>query len=109
MLKRLGIILTIAVLVVLALQSQVAAQATVNLQADVNRLRQQVYQLQSQVSQLRRATGTSSTPPAPRRNQRSPELTDQEMIDRLATLAIEAKDRLNALEARVARLEGRTQ
>lgn len=108
MLKRIGMILTIAVLVVLALQSQVSAQATVNLQADVNRLRQQVYQLQSQVSQLRRATGTSSPTPTPRRSQRSPELTDQEMIDRLATLAIEAKDRLNALEARVARLEGRT-
>jgi hypothetical protein len=66
-------------------------------------------QLQAEVSQLRR--GNSSTPfnPAPSipRSTRTSTLSDRQIIDRLATLAIEAKDRLNALESKVSKLEDR--
>lgn len=107
--RRLGLILTIAVLVVLLLQNRSMAQGAANFQADINQLRLQVSQLQSQVAQL---AGRQSYPvpgtPSPNRAPRRPgDPTDAQIIDRLATLAIEAKDRLNALESRIARLEQR--
>jgi uncharacterized protein YceH (UPF0502 family) len=112
MLRRLGLLLvglvTIAALLV-GWQGRSQAQVTVNLQADINDLRSQVSQLRSEVTQLRQrgyfSTPASSLPSS--RRARSPELSDQQMLDRLATLAIEAKDRLNALEARVGRIESR--
>lgn len=109
MLKQLALGLIGALLAVLMLQSHTAAQSTVNLQADVNQLRAQVNQLQAQVSQLGRqnfpstTTGSSGT----RSRARSPELSDSQIVDRLATLAIEAKERISALEARVNKLEKR--
>ena len=109
MLKTLGIILTTALLMVLLLQGRSSAQSSLNVQADISALRSQVNQLRAEVSQLRSQRGLPpSTPtPAPSRRVRSPELTDGQIIDRLATLAIEAKDRLNALESRVSGLEKR--
>lgn len=112
MLSRLGLLLVGLVIVaalLLGWQGRTQAQVTVNLQADINDLRSQVTQLRSEVIQLRQR-GYASAPapslPSSRRT-RSPELSDQQMLDRLAILAIEAKDRLNALEARVGRLENR--
>ncbi len=109
MLKLLGIIFTTAMLTVLLLQGRSSAQSPINLQADIYSLRSEVSQLRAEVSQLRSQRGfTPSTPTsAPSRRVRSPELTDEQIIDRLATLAIEAKDRLNALESRVSGLEKR--
>lgn len=105
MLKTLGLILTTALLTVLLLQGRSLAQSPVNLQADLYNLRSQVTQLQAEVSQLRSQRGNLPTPTAPNsRRARSPE-TNGQIVDRLAILAIEAKDRLNALESRVARLE----
>ncbi len=111
--RRLGLLfaglITIAALV-FGWQGRTQAQVNVNLQADMNNLRSQVNLLRSQVVQLRQQRGYSSAPAPslpPSRRTRSPELTDQQMLDQLATLAIEAKDRLNALEARVTRLESR--
>jgi polyhydroxyalkanoate synthesis regulator phasin len=91
-------------------QAHTPAQITVNLQTDINNLRSQVSVLRSEVAQLRQQRGYASVPaPAPSssRRSRSPELSDQQMLDRLATLAIEAKERLNALESRVGRIENR--
>jgi hypothetical protein len=86
------------------------AQMTINLQADINDLRSQIGALRSEVALLRQQRGYSPAPapalPSTRRA-RSPELTDRQMLDRLAILAIEAKDRLNALEARVSKIESR--
>jgi uncharacterized protein YceH (UPF0502 family) len=114
MLKRLGtivalILVTVTLTIALGwgLQTRATAQATVNLQADVNQLRQQVAQLQAQVSQLNRRLGAGTAAPTTPRSQRSPELSDQQIVDRLAVLAIEAKDRLTALERRVSVLEKR--
>ena len=111
MLKTIGLVITTALLMVLLVQGRAPAQVSVNLQADVTDLRSQISQLRSEVAQLRsqRGIGTASTPAVPSSNAprrpRSPELSDQQIVDRLAILAIEAKDRLNALENRVARLE----
>lgn len=108
MLRTLGLILTTALLTVLLLQKHVSAQATFNLQADVNALRSQVSQLRAEVAQLRSQRTITPTPnPSSPRRARSPELTDDQIVDRLAILAIEAKDRLNALENRVTKLEKR--
>lgn len=109
MLRMFGLILTTTLLTVLLLQKHVSAQSTANLQADVNNLRLQVSQLQSEVAQIRSQRGIPSSVPAPSssRRARSPELNDTQIVDRLAILAIEAKDRLNALERRVTNLEAR--
>ena len=104
--RRVGLVLVGAILTFLLLQGRTSAQSTANLQADLSDLRSQVSQLRSQVAQLSRGGFTPSNPASPsRRSARSAELSDDQIVDRLAILAIEAKDRLNALEARVAKLE----
>lgn len=107
MLKKLGLILVTAVVLVLLWQARSPAQVSVNLQADVSNLRLQVSQLRAEVAQLRAQRGIPATPALPPAagRARSPDLTDNQIVERLAILAIEAKDRLNALESRVAKLE----
>lgn len=107
MLRKLGLILLGVVLTLLLLQSRTPAQSTANLQADIYQLKSQVSQLQAQINQLGRQGYTAPTNPASPRVSGSPQLSDRQMLDRLATLAIEAKERLNALEARVTKLEKR--
>ena len=100
--------LVTGLLVLLTLQTRTPAQSSYNLQADINQLRMEVSQLQAQVAQLASRQGAQpSTRTVPRPSQPSPYLSDRQMLDRLAVLAIEAKDRMNALEARIARLEKR--
>ena len=96
-------------MLLLMLQGRVTAQASYNLQADIYALRSEVSQLRAQVAQLsvRQGAGAATRQPAPTTRARSPELSDQQMLDRLAILAIEAKDRLNALESRMTALESR--
>ncbi len=106
---RIALLFTTAFAVLLLWQSRTSAQATFNLQNDINQLRSQMQQLQSEVNQLRRGDSfrfPNLTPPIPRPTSPSA-LSDRQMIDRLATLAIEAKDRFNALESRLSQLEAR--
>lgn len=113
MVRKFGWVLVtgvLTILTVLILQLYTAAQSPVNLQADIFRLRQQVNQLQAQMAQLSGRGGLrpSAALPAPQgSSRRSSELSDSQIVDRLATLAIEAKDRLSSLEERVTRLEQR--
>lgn len=109
MLRTLGLLFTTTIAILLIWQSDTQAQATFNLQSDISQLRSQVQQLRSEVSQLRQgniAIPSNSTPSIPRPTRPSA-LGDRQIIDRLATLAIEAKDRLNALESKVFKLEAR--
>ncbi|HEY9909812.1 MAG TPA: hypothetical protein V6D18_19650 [Thermosynechococcaceae cyanobacterium] len=107
MLKKFGAIAAIAVLVILLFQSRTPAQSASNLQADIFALRSEVSQLRAQVSQLG-GRGYSPRPvPSQSRTVAGERLTDSQVVDRLATLAIEAKDRLKSLEARVSKLEQR--
>lgn len=99
-----------AIVLILMLQGRVSAQPSYNLQSDIYALRTEVNQLRAQVAQLSARQGAGTAPPrqlAPTTRARSPELSDQQMLDRLAILAIEAKDRLSALESRMAALENR--
>jgi len=105
MVQKIGLVLLTLLLLVVWV-SHTPAQSISNLQTDIYDLRMQVSQLQTQVAQLSRQPSSSL--------RRSPPVTptrinpkDSQMIDRLAILAIEAKDRLTALEARVSRLEQR--
>jgi hypothetical protein len=104
--RKLGLILGLGLLMVLLLQSRVSAQAVFNLQSDIANLRAQVNQLQSQVALLSQSRGIQLSIPS-RTVRRPGDPTESQIVDRLATLAIEAKDRLNKLEARVSRLEQR--
>lgn len=106
--QRFGLVGAIAVLLLLLWQGPLHSQSVSNLQSEVWSLRREVSQLQAEVARLSRqplpntgAGPVTSTPP------RSPIIGDRQMFDRLAILAIEAKDRLNALEARVGQLEQR--
>jgi outer membrane murein-binding lipoprotein Lpp len=106
MLRRLGLILATAILTVLLLQGLTSAQSAANLQADIFQLRSQVNQLRAQVTQLSRQSPSTVRPGLSSKAPRSPtDPSDPQIIDRLAVLAIEAKDRLTALENRVSRLE----
>ncbi len=108
MLRWLGLILTVTFLIVLLLPTRTSAQSVYNLQSDINQLRAQVSLLQSQVAQISRQGGAPASQPAPRTSSGTPYISDRQMLDRLAVLAIEAKDRMNALEQRIARLEKRS-
>jgi len=104
--KRFAIALIAALFLVLATRGVVLAQSNANLQADIYQLRSEVSQLRAQVNSLSRQGGSrASTPPPTSRPRGAEMLTDRQLLDRLATLAIEAKDRLSALENRVAKLE----
>jgi BMFP domain-containing protein YqiC len=108
--RKIGAIVLATLLTVLLWQTRVSAQSNANLQADLYQLRAQVSQLQAQVAQLSGRAGVAPRANAgsvPSRATRGLGATDAQMFDRLAVLAIEAKERLNALEARVARLEKR--
>ncbi|MGI0488012.1 hypothetical protein ACN4EK_21445 [Pantanalinema rosaneae CENA516] len=111
MLKKFWVVGILITALLLMLQGRVTAQPSYNLQSDIYVLRAEVSQLRAQVAQLSARQGAGAAPsrsPAPTSRARSPELSDQQMLDRLAILAIEAKDRLNALEGRMAALEGRS-
>ncbi|HEY9809060.1 MAG TPA: hypothetical protein V6D13_06930 [Halomicronema sp.] len=80
------------------------------LEAEVTTLRGQISQLQSQVTRL--GNRSNSAVSAPRVEVSEPEYSapnsiPKSMFDRLATLVIELKERIDKLEARIAALEGR--
>lgn len=80
------------------------------LEAEVTTLRGQISQLQSQVNRL--GNRSNSGVAAPRVEVSEPEYSapnsiPKSMFDRLATLVIELKERMDKLEARIAALEGR--
>jgi hypothetical protein len=110
MLKKLGVVLATFFFVLWLFQGQTSAQSAANLQADIYQLRMQVNQLQLQVSQMnRQGNSPSSGNNSPSNVPRQSELSEHQMLERLAILAIEAKDRLSALEKRVSSLEKRKQ
>jgi polyhydroxyalkanoate synthesis regulator phasin len=88
--------------------TQSMAQSTANLQADIFDLRSQISQLRAEVLQLRQQNYQTKPSRVPTSNRNHvPTGRDEQILDRLATLAIEAKDRLNRLESRVTKLETR--
>lgn len=80
------------------------------LEAEVTSLRGQISQLQSQINRLGNRSNSGVSAPrveVPEPEYSSPNSIPKSMFDRLATLVIELKERMDKLEARIADLEGR--
>lgn len=110
--KKLFVVVSgIALLIFLVAQIISPAQAQVGLvESRLARVESELAGLRSQLNQL---SINRSSPgvlvPAPRNSlppQRASRFTDSQ-FDRLATLVIESRDRIEALEAKVAKLEKR--
>ncbi|MUG92435.1 hypothetical protein F7734_08180 [Scytonema sp. UIC 10036] len=81
-----------------------------NLEADLSRLETRVIRIESLLSQNRRVppVSTPKTPSTSSQARRTLPPEDRDRIfDRLATLVVELKQQVNALEGRVAKLEKR--
>ncbi len=103
--KRIAAIAGCILLLILCLP----AQAQVNLESRVIRLESELFAIQSQLSQLsanRTTPGVSVAASVPARTSRTT-LLPAAQFDRLATLVIELKERVNKLEAQVQKLERR--
>lgn len=79
------------------------------LQSDFYRLESRFNRLEAQLDRLPQfeSSGSPAAPsPPPINSERNqPELSREQMFDRLATLVIELKQQVNELEARVSKLE----
>ncbi len=111
MVKKIAI-LALSAIVGVAIAFQFApAQASVEtkiarLESEIFQLRSQVRQLQSQIRNLPSSSIDRAAPPRPAPSTPSrPVTSDDPMFDRLATLVIEHKDRMDRLEARIEILE----
>jgi exonuclease VII small subunit len=116
MLQKLAISLFTLMLLLGLWQHAAVPQSLSAVGVRVSNLESQVYQLRSEVSQLNNAVRSLnrgnapapiSVPPLPTAPPRpvQPALTNQQMFDRLATLVIELKERMNDVEARLAKIE----
>lgn len=79
-----------------------------NVEVDLNRLESRLNRIESQLDQLRgvRSPRRPSAPsPENRSPNQTPQLSREQMFDRLATLVIELKQQVNKLETRVSKLE----
>ena len=113
MFKKIGIIGLALFLGFALLPRLTIAQSASFLETRVSRLETENIQLRSQLSQINsqlarlaggRATSNRPTPSVPSRSSRQVSSSDP-MFDRLATLVIELKERVQALEAQVAQLK----
>lgn len=118
MVKKTGVLAIALIFAFTILSSRTLAQSSAGLESRLSRveaenfqMRSQISTLESQISALRgqspSQTPSSIRPPAPsvpsRANRQVP--SSDPMFDRLATLVIELKERVKALEAQVAELK----
>lgn len=115
--KRIWIICLALALTFVFLPRLSLAQSTARLDARISRLEAENFQLrarlnrlESQISRVSRQTSPQVTPP--RRTETAPPvspspgpLSDDPMFERLATLVIELKERIQTLEQQVAELQ----
>jgi hypothetical protein len=106
--KKLLIIACFTVLILVSLQAFSPTQAQVSVDSRINRLESDLAGIRSQLNQLsgsRPSAGVNvPTPSVPAGSRRTAYLSNSQ-FDRLATLVVELKERINNLEARVGRLE----
>ncbi len=117
MLKKIGIICLAIVFTLSIFSSRTSAQSSAALESRISRLESDNFQLRSQISRLesqvaamsgrsvpsRTPSANIQTPPAPPRVNQQVSSSDP-MFNRLATLVIELKERIQVLEAQVAQL-----
>lgn len=95
--------------------AQPIAQTSINLESRLSQLESVTYNLRSQVSQLtaevnRLGTGSRAprvTPSTPGTRSPKPSSSDDPQFDRLATLVIELKERMDAIDTRLTQVEKR--
>jgi len=118
MVKKIGVISLALICALTILSSRTLAQSSVSLESRLSRVESDNFQLRSLLtnieSQLTTLRGQSSpqipipirpsAPPVPPRTNRQITSSDP-MFDRLATLVIELKQRVQALEVQVAQLK----
>ncbi len=79
------------------------------LEVDINGIESRLNRIEAQLNQVGngspRAPLSAPSPPPSNSQRNRPELNREQMFDRLATLVIELKQQINALEARVSKLE----
>jgi len=107
--KRLLILVGVTALILTTFQLFSPAQAQIGLvESRIARLESVVVGIQSQLSQLgtnRTAPRVSVPPSSNVRLPSSPSRFTDAQFDRLATLVIESRDRIQALEEKIAKLE----
>ncbi|MBE9012702.1 hypothetical protein IQ250_21100 [Pseudanabaenaceae cyanobacterium LEGE 13415] len=109
--KRFFLVVGVTALILITIQLFSPTQAQVGLvESRLSRIESQLVGIQSQINQLsanrpapRVSVPTPSNLPIPSR----PSRFSDAQFDRLATLVIESRDRIQALEEKVARLEKR--
>lgn len=118
MVKKVGVLVIALVFALTILSSRTLAQSSAALESRLSRVESDNFQLRSQIANLEsqisaiRGQSSSQTPipitpqtiPIPPRTNRQVTSSDP-MFDRLATLVIELKQRIQALEAQVAKLK----
>jgi cell division protein FtsB len=117
-LSKIGIICLALIFALTILSSRTLAQSTAGLESRLSRLEADNFQMRSQISrlesQLYTLGGRSLPPQTPSSNRPAPSVppranrqvsSSDPMFDRLATLVIELKERVQALEAQVAELK----
>lgn len=118
MVKKIWVLAIALIFAVTILSSRTLAQSSAALESRISRVESDNFQLRSQIanleSQVATIKGQSSSqtpipirpqaPPVPPRANRQVTSSDP-MFDRLATLVIELKQRVQALEAQVAQLK----
>ncbi|MEO8892198.1 MAG: hypothetical protein ABI417_11800 [Coleofasciculaceae cyanobacterium] len=119
MVKKIGVISLSIIFALTILSSRTLAQSSAALESRISRVESDNFQLRSQIanleSQVATIKGQSSSqtpiirpqaPLVPSRTNRQVTSSDP-MFDRLATLVIELKQRVQALEAQVSKLQQR--
>lgn len=118
MVKKIGVISLSIIFALTILSSRTLAQSSAALESRISRVESDNFQLRSQIanleSQVATIKGQSSPqtpiirPQAPSIPPRNRQVTSSDpMFDRLATLVIELKQRVQALEAQVSKLQQR--
>lgn len=94
--------------------AQPIAQTSINLESRISQLESTTYNLRSQISQLSAQVnslgGATRTPPTPPStlSTRSPRISSGDpQFDRLATLVVELKERMDAIDTRLTQVERR--
>jgi len=118
MVKKIWVLAIALIFAVTILSSRTLAQSSAALESRLSRVESDNFQLRSQIANLEAQVATirgqsssqtpipirAQVPPVPPRANRQVTSSDP-MFDRLATLVIELKQRVQALEAQVAQLK----
>lgn len=117
MVKKIGVLAIALIFTITVFSSRILAQSSAALESRISRVESDNFQLRSQIANLEAQVATikgqssSQTPiirpqppVVPPRTNRQVRSSDP-MFDRLATLVIELKQRIQALEAQVAQLK----